>query len=132
VIGEGGSGGALAIGVADHVMMLQFSIYSVISPEGCASILFKKAERARDAADAMKITAKDLLGLRLIDEVVPEPLGGAHRDHGQVIDALKVRLLSNLERLSQQPMTKLLADRYQRLMGYGAYQQQPQAKTAAA
>ncbi|MFX9696151.1 acetyl-CoA carboxylase carboxyl transferase subunit alpha, partial [Acinetobacter baumannii] len=75
VIGEGGSGGALAIGVADHVMMLQFSIYSVISPEGCASILFKKAERAKEAADAMKITAKDLLGFGLIDEIVAEPLG---------------------------------------------------------
>jgi acetyl-CoA carboxylase carboxyl transferase subunit alpha len=132
VIGEGGSGGALAIGVADHVMMLQFSIYSVISPEGCASILFKKAERAKEAADAMKITAKDLLGFGLIDEIVPEPLGGAHRDHNLMTETLKGRLLTNLDRLSQQPMTKLLADRYKRLMSYGAYDQQAQAKTAAA
>jgi acetyl-CoA carboxylase carboxyl transferase subunit alpha len=132
VIGEGGSGGALAIGVADRVMMLQFSVYSVISPEGCASILFKKAERAREAADAMKITAKDLLGFGLIDDIVPEPLGGAHRDHAQMIETLKARIVTNLERLSQQPMTKVLADRYQRLMGYGAYKQQTQSKIAAA
>jgi acetyl-CoA carboxylase carboxyl transferase subunit alpha len=80
VIGEGGSGGALAIGVADHVMMLQYSIYSVISPEGCASILFKDAGRAPEAAEAMRITAEDLYAHKLIDEIVPEPLGGAHRD----------------------------------------------------
>src|SRR3546814_5504458 len=80
VIGEGGSGGALAIGVADHIMMLQYSIYSVISPEGCASILFKDAARAPEAAEAMRITANDLYGHKLVDEIVPEPLGGAHRD----------------------------------------------------
>jgi len=132
VIGEGGSGGALAIGVADHVMMLQFGIYSVISPEGCASILFKKADRARDAADAMKITARDLLGFGLIDEIVPEPLGGAHRDHALISETLKGRLLANLDRLVQQPMTKLLADRYKRLMLCGAHEQLPQSKVAAA
>jgi acetyl-CoA carboxylase carboxyl transferase subunit alpha len=122
VIGEGGSGGALAIGVADHVMMLQFSIYSVISPEGCASILFKKAERAQEAAEAMKITARDLLAFKLIDEIVPEPLGGAHRDAAVMTQSLKDRLVANIERLSRVPLTQLLANRYQRLMQYGAYQ----------
>jgi len=133
VIGEGGSGGALAIGVADHVMMLQFSIYSVISPEGCASILFKKAERAKEAAEAMRITAREILGFGLIDEVVPEPLGGAHRDHALAIETLKARVLENLERVAQKPMTQLLADRYQRLMGYGAYENRTsQMRVAAA
>jgi len=122
VIGEGGSGGALAIGVADHVMMLQYSIYSVISPEGCASILFKKADRAKEAAEAMKITARDLSELKLIDEIVPEPLGGAHRDAAAMVQNLKERLLANVERLSRTPLTQLLAARYQRLMQYGAYQ----------
>ncbi|MGB0213072.1 acetyl-CoA carboxylase carboxyltransferase subunit alpha, partial [Algiphilus sp.] len=89
VIGEGGSGGALAIGVADHLMMLQLSIYSVISPEGCASILFKSAERARDAAEAMKVTATDLHGYGLIDEIIPEPVGGAHRDPEAMSAALR-------------------------------------------
>jgi acetyl-CoA carboxylase carboxyl transferase subunit alpha len=122
VIGEGGSGGALAIGVADHVMMLQYSIYSVISPEGCASILFKKADRAKDAAEAMKITARDLVELKLIDEIVPEPLGGAHRDATQMAQNLKEKLVANVERLSRMPLTQLLAARHTRLMQYGAYQ----------
>ena len=122
VIGEGGSGGALAIGVADHVMMLQYSIYSVISPEGCASILFKKADRASEAAEAMKITSRDLLGLKLIDEIVPEPLGGAHRDAAAMAQNLKERLLANVERLSRTPLTQLLATRHQRLMQYGTFQ----------
>ena len=122
VTGEGGSGGALAIGVADHVMMLQHSIYSVISPEGCASILFKSASRAPEAADAMKMTAKDLYEFKLIDEIIPEPLGGAHRDYGAMMSAVKNRLVANLERLRAQPMTKLLGDRYNRLMSYGAYE----------
>ncbi|MGH8481554.1 MAG: acetyl-CoA carboxylase carboxyltransferase subunit alpha [Nevskiaceae bacterium] len=122
VIGEGGSGGALAIGVADHLMMLQYSIYSVISPEGCASILFKKADRAKDAAEAMKITARDLLELKLIDEIVPEPLGGAHRDAAATVQNLKERLVANVERLSRTPLTQLLAARHTRLMQYGAYQ----------
>ncbi|MDB5968978.1 MAG: acetyl-CoA carboxylase carboxyltransferase subunit alpha [Hydrocarboniphaga sp.] len=122
VTGEGGSGGALAIGVADHVMMLQHSIYSVISPEGCASILFKSASRASEAADAMKMTAKDLYEFKLIDEIIAEPLGGAHRDYSATMMAVKNRLVANLERLRAQPMTKLLADRYQRLMSYGAYE----------
>jgi acetyl-CoA carboxylase carboxyl transferase subunit alpha len=122
VTGEGGSGGALALGVGDHVMMLQYSIYSVISPEGCASILFKSAARAAEAAEAMRITARDLYELKLIDEVVPEPLGGAHRDSGAVMNTLKQKLSSNLERLRHTPMTKLLAQRHSRLMAYGAYQ----------
>ncbi len=122
VIGEGGSGGALAIGVGDHVMMCQYSINSVISPEGCASILFKKADRAQEAAEAMKITARDLLGLKLIDEIVPEPLGGAHRDAAVMAQTLRERFVANVERLSRQPLTQLLATRHARLMQYGAYQ----------
>jgi len=122
VIGEGGSGGALAIGIADHVMMLQYSIYSVISPEGCASILFKKADRARDAAEAMRITAKDLIGFKLIDEIIPEPYGGAHRDPDAMMDAMRDRLATHVERLCRVPLTKLLADRYQRLMSHGSHE----------
>jgi acetyl-CoA carboxylase carboxyl transferase subunit alpha len=122
VIGEGGSGGALAIGVADHVMMCQYSIYSVISPEGCASILFKKADRASEAAEAMKITARDLLGFKLIDEIVPEPLGGAHRDAAVMAQTLRERFIANVDRLSRMPLTQLLAARHTRLMQYGAYQ----------
>ncbi len=123
VIGEGGSGGALAIGVADHVMMLQYSIYSVISPEGCASILFKDASRAAEAAEAMRITAKDLSAFQLVDEVVPEPLGGAHRDVPAMMNTLRQRLMANLERLRGMPLTQLAARRQQRLMGYGAVEQ---------
>ena len=121
VIGEGGSGGALAIGMADHVMMLQYSIYSVISPEGCASILFKDASRAPEAAEAMKISANDLYGMNLIDEIIPEPLGGAHRDMAAMMNTVKQKLTTNLERLRHTPMTKLLTARYQRFMSYGAY-----------
>ena len=123
VIGEGGSGGALAIGVADHLMMLQLSIYSVISPEGCASILFKSAERARDAAEAMKVTATDLHGYGLIDEIIPEPLGGAHRDPEAMSAALRGRLLATVDHLSRQPLNQLLQTRYERLMKFGAFQQ---------
>jgi acetyl-CoA carboxylase carboxyl transferase subunit alpha len=122
VIGEGGSGGALAIGVADQVQMLQYSIYSVISPEGCASILFKSASRAQEAAEAMRITAQDLFQHKLIDEILPEPLGGAHRDPAYMMAALKNNLVANLERLHHVPIDKLLARRYERLMSYGAYE----------
>ena len=121
VIGEGGSGGALAIGVGDHLMMLQYSIYSVISPEGCASILFKKADRAPEAAEAMKITARDLLGFKLIDEIVPEPVGGAHREPEAMLQTMRERLTANIERLSRVPITQLLEIRQQRLMSYGAF-----------
>ena len=122
VIGEGGSGGALAIGVADHVQILQYGIYSVISPEGCASILFKSASRAQEAAEAMRITAKDLYEMKLVDEIVPEPLGGAHRDVAGMMAGVKQRLIGNLERLRRTPVTQLLQTRYTRLMSYGAYE----------
>jgi acetyl-CoA carboxylase carboxyl transferase subunit alpha len=131
VTGEGGSGGALAVGVADHVMMLQYGIYSVISPEGCASILFKKAERAREAAEAMRCTSKDLLDFKLIDEIIPEPLGGAHRDMPAMLASVKERLTTHIERLCRVPMTRLLADRYQRLMSYGAHEEAAVSGVAA-
>ena len=123
VIGEGGSGGALAIGVCDHLAMLQHSIYSVISPEGCASILWKSADKAQDAAEAMRITSDKLYELGLIDEILPEPLGGAHRDAAVVAATIKNRLLSNLERLSQTSVTQLVELRYERLMRYGRYKE---------
>jgi acetyl-CoA carboxylase carboxyl transferase subunit alpha len=122
VIGEGGSGGALAIGVADHLMIAQYGIYSVISPEGCASILFKSAARAQEAAEAMKVTAKDLYEHKLVDEIIPEPLGGAHRDVAGMMSAVKSRLIANLERLRRTPVQQLLATRYERLMSFGAYE----------
>lgn len=122
VIGEGGSGGALAIGVADHVMIAQYGIYSVISPEGCASILFKSAARAQEAAEAMKITSDNLLEHKLVDEIIPEPLGGAHRDVAGMMAAVKSRLAANLERLRRIPPNELLEGRYQRLMSYGAFE----------
>jgi acetyl-CoA carboxylase carboxyl transferase subunit alpha len=116
VIGEGGSGGALAIGVGDRTLMLQYSIYSAISPEGCASILWKSAEKAPDAAAAMGMSASRLKALGLIDEVVPEPLGGAHRDMDQMAQTLKARLLDNLVSLQSLPSKELQETRYQRLM----------------
>ena len=125
VIGEGGSGGALAIGVADHVIMLSNSIYSVISPEGCASILFKSAARAPEAAEAMKITAQDLLGHKLIDEIVAEPLGGAHRDVPATMESLRLRLSAAFQGLRAMPMTQLAERRHQRLMSFGAFELVP-------
>ena len=125
VIGEGGSGGALAIGVADHVIMLSNSIYSVISPEGCASILFKSAARAPEAAEAMKIIAQDLLGHKLIDEIVAEPLGGAHRDVPATMESLRLRLSAAFEGLRAMPMTQLAERRHQRLMSFGAFELVP-------
>jgi len=119
VIGEGGSGGALAIGVADRVMMLQYSTYSVISPEGCASILWKDAEKASLAAEAMAITSSDLKGHNLIDEIVDEPLGGAHRDPETTARNLRHALVQALDSLTQEPTDRLLDTRYQRLMSYG-------------
>ncbi|HEU4669874.1 MAG TPA: acetyl-CoA carboxylase carboxyltransferase subunit alpha [Dyella sp.] len=121
VIGEGGSGGALAIGVGDAVIMLQYSIYSVISPEGCASILWKSQDKVRDAADAMGVTAPRLLELGLIDKVVREPLGGAHRNPHSMAIRLKAVLLNELDRLEAMNVPDLLARRYERLRGYGAY-----------
>ena len=119
VIGEGGSGGALAIGVGDRVFMLQHGTYSVISPEGCASILWKSADKAPEAAEALGITAERLKELGLIDGIIPEPLGGAHRDVEQMAATLKQSLIQSLDQLERTPVDKLLADRYQRLMSFG-------------
>ncbi len=121
VIGEGGSGGALAIGVGDRVMMLQYSTYSVISPEGCASILWKSADKAALAAEAMGITADSLLRLGLIDKIVSEPLGGAHRDVSAMAASLRQALLLSLEQLRGMSVEQLLAARYARLMQYGKF-----------
>ncbi len=120
VIGEGGSGGALAIGVCDELNMLQYSTYSVISPEGCASILWKSAERAADAADAMGITASRLKELGFVDNLIKEPLGGAHRNPQAAADSIKAALGEGLERLGALDTDALLERRYQRLMSYGA------------
>jgi acetyl-CoA carboxylase carboxyl transferase subunit alpha len=121
VIGEGGSGGALAIGVGDRTIMLQYSTYSVISPEGCASILWKSAEKAKDAAEALDLTAPRLLELGLIDKVVREPLGGAHRNPHSMAVRLKAVLLNQLDELEALPMKDLMDLRYKRLRNYGAY-----------
>jgi acetyl-CoA carboxylase carboxyl transferase subunit alpha len=123
VIGEGGSGGALAIGVGDRLVMLQYSTYSVISPEGCASILWKSADKAEQAAEAMGITSNRLLELGLIDEIVPEPLGGSHRDRERTAESLKSTLKRMLEELRALPLDDLLESRYQRLMSYGVYEE---------
>ena len=123
VIGEGGSGGALAIGVADRVLMLQYGIYSVISPEGCASILWKSAEKAEAAAEALGITAERLLKLGLIDEVLAEPLGGAHRDPQSMAEAIKNSLLNTLNELQSQALGNLIERRRRRLADYGAYKE---------
>ncbi len=120
VIGEGGSGGALAIGVCDELIMLQNSIYSVISPEGCASILWKSAERASDAAEAMGVTAQRLHSLGLVDRLIDEPLGGAHRNPESVAAALKGNLIETLDRLSGLDGDQLVERRYERLMSYYA------------
>ncbi len=123
VIGEGGSGGALAIGMGDIVQMLQFSTYSVISPEGCASILWKSADKASEAAEAMGITAPRLLELELIDRVIEEPLGGAHRDMDGAAENVKRALLEGMESLRGMPVDQLLERRHQRLMAFGNYDQ---------
>jgi acetyl-CoA carboxylase carboxyl transferase subunit alpha len=121
VIGEGGSGGALAIGVGDKVMMLKYSTYSVISPEGCASILWKSAERAQDAAEALGITAPKLKDLGLIDQIIDEPLGSAYRDIDATARNMRQALKESLDNLNQMGLDKLLDARYQRLMSYGQY-----------
>lgn len=119
VIGEGGSGGALAIGVGDKVNMLQYSTYSVISPEGCASILWKSAEKAEEAAHAMGITAERIKELGLIDNIVKEPLGGAHRNYVEMSKSLKSQLVKDLENLESLATDKLLDKRYNKLMAFG-------------
>ncbi|MFQ5644829.1 MAG: acetyl-CoA carboxylase carboxyl transferase subunit alpha [Thiogranum sp.] len=121
VIGEGGSGGALAIGVGDRMMMLQYSIYSVISPEGCASILWKSADKAADAAEAMGITSARLKELQLIDRIIDEPLGGAHRDVDGMAQRVKDALVEQLDQLNRLPTDQLIAARYQRLMSFGEF-----------
>lgn len=123
VVGEGGSGGALAIGVGDRLMMLEYSTYSVISPEGCASILWKSAERAAEAAEAMGITSARLKEHGLIDEIIREPLGGAHRDYGGAADNVRHALTAALERLDSVGPDKLVDQRYQRLVSYGHYRE---------
>jgi len=120
VIGEGGSGGALAIGICDELLMLQYSTYSVISPEGCASILWKSAERASDAAKAMGITSERLHELGLVDQVVSEPLGGAHRDPALMAASLKQQLIASLDKLVDLDEPALLEQRYKRILSYGA------------
>jgi acetyl-CoA carboxylase carboxyl transferase subunit alpha len=121
VTGEGGSGGALAIGVGDRTLMLEYSTYSVITPEGCASILWKSAEKAKDAAEVMGLTAPRLLEHGLIDQIVPEPLGGAHRDPQAMAEKLKQVLLGQLDLLERLDAPTLLDQRYQRLRKYGAF-----------
>lgn len=124
VIGEGGSGGALAIGVGDRTNMLQFAIYSVISPEGCASILYKSADKAETAAGALGLTARRLKNLGLIDQIIREPLGGAHRNTEEVASRLKEHLLSQLKVLDEMSADELIESRYDRLMALGALERE--------
>lgn len=119
IIGEGGSGGALAIGVADRILMLQYSVYSVISPEGCASILWKSAEKASEAAEAMAMNADRLYKLKLIDAVIPEPLGGAHTDFDEMANQLKIELVKQLAQIQYFSMEKLLELRYNKILAIG-------------
>ena len=121
VIGEGGSGGALGIGVGDRVLMLEHAYYSVITPEGCAAILWKDGAEAPRAAEALRLTSEDNLRLRVIDEIVPEPLGGAHRDPEQMARTLKEALLRNLADLRRLPVEQLVARRYKTLRTYGNF-----------
>ena len=123
VIGEGGSGGALAICIGDRINMLQYATYSVISPEGCASILWKSADKASQAAEAMGITAQRLFSLKLVDNIIQEPLGGAHRDYDQIAGSLKQSLIESLDALESITIDRLLEQRYQKLMAFGQYRE---------
>ena len=123
VIGEGGSGGALAIGIADRLLMLQYAVYSVISPEGCASILWKSADKAQEAAEAMRITAASLKNFGLVDEVLSEPLGGAHRNPEQAAEVIRNALIKALDELETVPAGQLLENRHKRLAGFGAFKE---------
>ncbi|TCV87410.1 acetyl-CoA carboxylase carboxyltransferase subunit alpha [Sulfurirhabdus autotrophica] len=123
IIGEGGSGGALAIGVGDVTQILQYSTYSVISPEGCASILWKSADKAPDAAETLGITANRLKTLGLVDKIINEPLGGAHRDAAAMMQSLKKSLLESLRQVQDQTTDSLLKSRFERLMGYGKFKE---------
>ena len=119
IIGEGGSGGALAIAVGDHISMMKYATYSVASPEACASIVWRDAEKASDAAEAMLMDAENILKLKLIDEIIDEPLGGAHRNPDQAALMLRKSIITNLDKLKTKPISSLLETRYQRLMSYG-------------
>ncbi|MEN8149363.1 MAG: acetyl-CoA carboxylase carboxyltransferase subunit alpha [Planctomycetota bacterium] len=119
VIGEGGSGGALGIGIGDRVLIMEHAYYSVISPEGCAAILFRDGEKASEAAEALRLTAEDLKGFGIVDEIITEPLGGAHRDHASASDLLRQALVANLEQIVDVPRDQLVADRYDRIRGLG-------------
>jgi len=123
VIGEGGSGGALAIGVGDRVMMLKYSVYSVISPEGCASILYKSVDKAAEAAEAMGITSQRLLDLELVDRVIDEPLGGAHRNPSEMANVLQGVLIDELAKLAATPMDTLMSARAEKLRSYGQFKE---------
>ena len=123
VIGEGGSGGALAIGVCDRLLMLQYGIYSVISPEGCASILWKSADKAEDAAEAMRITAESLSNFGLVDEVLTEPVGGAHRSPPEAAEVIRNAILKNLEELDRLSTDQLLEARQKRIAGFGQFKE---------
>jgi acetyl-CoA carboxylase carboxyl transferase subunit alpha len=125
VLGEGGSGGALGIGVADRVIMLENAYYSVISPEGCAAILWKHRKHAPEAAEAMKLVAPDLKKLNLIDEVIPEPAGGAHHDHRATADAFRELVTRHLDELAAKPVAKLLEERYQKFRNFGEWTDRP-------
>lgn len=125
IIGEGGSGGALALGVVDHLMMLQYSTYSVISPEGCASILWKSADKASEAAETLGITASRLKTLGLVDRIVPEPMGGAHRAPEDMMQSLHRALAEELAQLRSQSLENLLDARHERLMSYGKFKEIP-------
>ena len=130
VIGEGGSGGALGIGVADRVLILENAYYSVISPEGCAAILWKDRAAAPDAAEALKITSDHLKKFGLVDEIIPEPLGGAHNDPGQTAETLKAQLLKHLKALKKMPLNKLQAQRYEKFRAHGKFEEQNLTKAA--
>jgi acetyl-CoA carboxylase carboxyl transferase subunit alpha len=123
VIGEGGSGGALALGVVDHLIMLQFATYSVISPEGCASILWKSADKASTAAETLGITATRLKELGLVDTILPEPLGGAHRNPYQLMETVRKSLKEHLSKLQKKSLKQLLDLRYERLLSYGKFKE---------
>jgi acetyl-CoA carboxylase carboxyl transferase subunit alpha len=121
VIGEGGSGGALAIGVGNRVLMMENSIYSVISPEACSSILYRDASKAEKAADSLKLTAKDLLEFKVVDELIPEPPGGAHRDHTKAADSLGKLLKKHLAALEKMSGDDLVEDRYKKFRALGVF-----------
>ena len=120
VTGEGGSGGALAIGVGDHVAIFEHAIYSVASPEACASIVWRSSENAPDAAEAMKVSAQELIKIGIVDEIIPEPSGGAHRDYEEMATSLKKSIIDALSRLDQQTIEEMLESRYQRLLRIGS------------